>query len=656
MSRIREFQSADGVAVGNWCAGSRLKSRAQRLLRPTCIAWLATFISLVCCSPAFASIAGCTVPALKALAPAGMTIAQVPNLVPLDDQPKINTVNGVQNVPANAFGDGAAEFCYVTGQIVTNAKIHGTANFAVALPDKPNWNGKFMFQGCGANCGVLFPPNQNALHKGYPVWGTDDGHVAKLSPVPGRLWREADATWMINATGHRDEEAITDYYSRAVHLVTEAGKEFTRRYYGADKLTYSYFQGCSDGGREAMVALTQYPADYDGIIAGAPYFDIENQLAISLVNLTAQLRSPNAAVPLSLFEAADDVIMAQCDAADGVKDKLIQNPALCNFDATKNLPRCKSSSPGKQCFAKEQLESLNIMFSSTRSPTGQVLYPGYSVSNLFAHWDLGESGDLLSDWLGFPTPATELDGPQPWGRNARTQPLAWYVIAPTTANLVYDGVSSFNALKTPGITFIRDSTNDELRAVMPEDTAALLIQRTRAGSAAVALDASSYFKMGHKLIMYHGFSDGDITPYRTIQYYRKLAELHGGLDELRKQALLFMVPGMAHCEGGPGPNSFAQGTYSSDRTDAEHNILTALERWVENKEQPVQLIATKFEGDDVRGTISRTMPLCPFPAMAKYKGFGDVNDAGNWSCNSGDHRLDDKGPAGIRAGAYTPLR
>ena len=578
MNRTRGDRAvAERIAVRNCCDGygPGSKFHGRPLLRR--IACLATLISLAFFwSPAFATIANCTASALSALAPPGMTIAQVPNLVSLDDQPRINTLNGVQDVPANAFGDGAAEYCYVTGQIVTNAKEHKSANFAVALPDKRNWNGKFMFQGCGANCGVLFPPNLNALRKGYPVWATDDGHVARLSPDPMRLWREADASWMIDATGSRDEEAITDYFHRAVHRVTEVGKEFTRRYYEAEKLTYSYFQGCSDGGREAMVALTRYPSDYDGIIAGAPYFDIENQLGVSLVNLTAELRSPDAAVPLTLFEAADKVIMAQCDAADGVKDGLIQNPALCNFDATKNLPLCESGSAGKVCFARNQLESLNIMFSSTQSSTGQVLYPGYSVSNLYAHWELGESGDLLSDWLGFPTPPTELNGPQPWGRNARAQPLAWYTIAPTMANLIYDGTSGFNALKTPGIAFARNTSNDELHAVMPDDTAALLKQRTRAGSATVAIDASSYFKMGHKLIMYHGFSDGDITPYRTIQYYRKLAEVHGGFDKLRKQALLFMVPGMAHCEGGPGPNSFAQGTFSSDKMDSEHNILTAL--------------------------------------------------------------------------------
>jgi Tannase and feruloyl esterase len=641
---VRSRKSVADIEVG----------RARETL--WCTGWMITSMWLVCCSPASATIPGCTLAALKALAPSEMIIGQVPNLVILDDQPKINTINGVQDVPANALGDGAAEFCYVTGQIVTNASAHKTTHFAVALPNKANWNGKFMFQGCGGNCGVVYPPNLNALHKGYPVWGTDDGHVAKPSPDPRRLWREADATWMIDATGHRDEEAITDYYHRAVHVVTEVGKEFTRRYYRAGKLPYSYFQGCSDGGREAMVELAQYPADYEGIIAGAPYFDIANQLAVSLVNVVAQLRSPDSAVPLTLFQAADDVIMAQCDGADGVKDGLIQNPALCHFDALQDLPRYDSSGPGRQCYAKEQLESLNMMFSSIRSPTGQTLYPGYSVSNLYAHLELGESGDLLSDWLGFLSPANELNGLHPWGLHARTQPQSWYIIVPTTANLVYDGANSFNALNTPGIAFIRDTSNDELRAVMPENTAALLLKQTKVGSAAEPSEASTYFKMGHKLIMYHGFSDGDITPYRTIQYYRKLAELNGGVDALRRNALLFMVPGMAHCEGGPGPNNFAQGTFSSENTNAENNILTALERWVENKEQPKQLLATKFEGDDVHGPVLRTMPLCPFPAMAKYKGVGNLSDAVNWTCAAGDRRLDDKGPAGVRAGAYAELR
>jgi feruloyl esterase len=194
-------------------------------------------------------------------------------------------------------------------------------------------------------------------------------------------------------------------------------------------------------------------------------------------------------------------------------------------------------------------------------------------------------------------------------------------------------------------------------AVMPDRTIELLRKKTAAGSGATPAAAARFLRDSRKLIMYHGFSDGDITPYRTVQYFDGLAKLNGGMQALQKNARLYMVPGMAHCTDGPGPNSFGQ-LFSAVVLDAplDHDILASLEAWVEAGRAPAAIIATKFENDDPHARATRTMPLCPYPAMAQYVGTGAVNDAGNWKCPGNDERLLHAGPVGIAAGVFAPLR
>ena len=283
----------------------------------------------------------CTVAAIQNIAPIGMNIGPGGAIDP--PEPRLETASGVRLIPANALGDGSPEFCYVAGSVVTYSKPRRTTHFAAALPSRAIWNGKFMFQGCGTNCGVIYQPSAAALIKGYAVWATDDGHVAKSSPDP-RFAREDDATWAAAGPGRLDEGALEDFFHRAVHAVTAIGKEFTKRYYAVSGLKYSYFQGCSGGGREGMVELTRYPRDYDGIIVGAPYFDMANQLANTLTSFVAELRSSGAAVPRPLWNVANRIILDKCDSQDGVKDGLIQNPQACDFNPYET---CRGAAPGE---------------------------------------------------------------------------------------------------------------------------------------------------------------------------------------------------------------------------------------------------------------------------------------------------------------------
>ena len=611
----------------------------------------AAFVMLrVIAVPAAAAIPECTASALRAAAPAGMVIKDIPDIGP-SGMPQ--TAQGVVDVPENALGDGAPEYCFVAGSVTTNPQTGKTANFAAALPAKTQWNGKFMFAGCGGNCGTVFlaKPSAAVLRKGYPLFATDDGHIAGSAPAE-RLWKFSETGWAASS-GHRNEDAVTDFLYRAVHAVVVAGKELTRNYYAAPTLRHAYYQGCSDGGREGMVELARFPTDFDGVIAGDPYFDIGAEIVNSLVGIQVQLRSPRAALTHAQLSQIDHIVAASCDAADGVSDGLIQNPAQCAFDPQRDLPRCAADKAGEQCFTQDQINSFSAIVSAVTNTAGKIVYPGYPVSDLN---DGEPSTDNLAYWLGFLSPPDSLQGPEPWTSAPGNQPQAWYWATQTLRYLIYADASNFNALTTPGIVFQgRGVTPDDgFHAVIPASTLARLQENSAAGNGDVPAASAEYFRQGRKLILYHGFSDGDITPFRTTQYYRSLAKAHGGYAVLQKSARLFMVPGMAHCGGGPGPNAFGQ-LWAPDPAGPDSDILVALENWVEKGAAPQSIVATKFEHDNPKGPVLRTMPLCPFPAMARYKGTGDIHAAANWSCPADDRRLLEAGQAGRAAGANAEL-
>jgi hypothetical protein len=602
--------------------------------------------------PALAAIPACTARVVADAVPAGMTIGRVSDLA-IKGIPKLR--DGVADVPANALGDGAPEHCLITGQVVTDPNTRKTANFAAALPAKAKWNGKFLFEGCGGFCGQMSfwgPPAAAQLKKGFPVWITDDGHRGKEGPS-ARFVPADDPSWGRAGSVQQNRDAVIDYEYRAVHTITLLGKRFTRRFYQVSHLARSYFVGCSDGGREAMVELTRFPRDYDGIVAGAPFFDVTNQLVTSAVAIEAQLRSPGAAVSLSLLRFLDRYVDAKCDAADGVKDGLIQNPARCDFDPRRDLPICGPVHSGKTCFTQAQADALDIIFSATYDAAGHVLFPGFGISN--PGYELGKS-------LTFGAPPTDPGGSDPWIENPGDQPLGWYM-ATGILDDVLQRTGRDASLQALGITFRRDVIAGSLdwHAVIPAHAVASLEAAAAPGSGVIPSAAEPFLDQGRKLLMYHGLSDGLITPYRTIQYYRALARLYGGYDTLQQRAELFLAPGMGHCGGGPGPNYFGQffresGPSGHQPLDGRDDVVTALDRWVSEGKRPQTLIATKYRSDVIGGRIIRSMPLCPFPEEARYRGTGNPEDAANWSCPHGDTRLEQFGAAGVRAGVNAPLR
>ncbi|HKT71922.1 MAG TPA: tannase/feruloyl esterase family alpha/beta hydrolase [Steroidobacteraceae bacterium] len=593
---------------------------------------------------AYADMPGCTAQNLQSTAPPGMTIKDVPNLFSFSTVPA--THNGVAYLAAGTPSGGSVEACFFTGSIVTNAATGKTVNFAAILPAEGQWNNKFLFQGCGGNCGVVILGSFGEVARGYSVWATDDGHVAGKTPSE-RILTAFDSTWATVSPGRPNADAIEDFYQRAVHTVTAAGKQFVLKFYKKNDLQRSYYIGCSNGGREGMVSLSYYPRDFDGLIVGAPTFDLSNEIYTSFIGVLAQLRTKHAAISKAQWRALDQAVANRCDRADGVRDGLIQNPGHCDFDPYLHLPRCEPGKPVAECFTPDQIDSLSAIFSAAVNENGEPVYTGFSFTDT--------PGDLAY-WIGFAAPPSDPKGPVPWLANPQDQPTGWYWSEGTLRELVYADAPSFDPWKTTGIAFQRDKTG-HLRAVIPQATTALIASKTGLGSGATPGRAADFLLQGRKLILYHGYSDGLVTPLRTVQYYRTLAGLHGGYSSLQRNAVLFMAPDMNHCTGGVGPSAFGQmrGFGDTPAIDAEHNVLTALESWVEQGRQPTYLIATKYEGEDPKKPPVRSMPLCPFPAMAAYDGKGDVNAADSWSCPAGDDRLEHVGPAGERSGVNHAL-
>ncbi|HLJ26885.1 MAG TPA: tannase/feruloyl esterase family alpha/beta hydrolase [Candidatus Angelobacter sp.] len=565
------------------------------MIVPTMIIILALAMALTA-SPAWAALPGCTAGALSALG--------VPNL----------TILSATDVPA---APPNPEFCNVFGVLSTTGDhlSTGSATFFIQLP--ANWNGKFLVYGNGGLAGAPFgspnPVDQAlALIKGYATAVSDTGHTGHgLTPADG-LGIATDARWALPAPATPDTTKITDYYFRATHDLTVAGKELVKGFFGAPKIERSYFDGCSNGGRMAFVEATRFPDDFDGIVAGAPFMDIRSVIAGAGIQKT-QLRSPSAYIPAALLPMIDQAVYASCDAADGVKDNLIQNPAKCSFDPETLV--CKKGQTSN-CLSHDQANTLRAYFSATRDEDGRFIYTGAAVSDLH--------GGGYDAWTSGFIPPTSFSANEPWGNlGFSPAPIGWQFV---------DHILKFIVETDPNF----DVRNFGVSGGVVRDGALDLFDRkTEAGDGDVPSRVLPFIARNNKLLIYHGFSDPALPAFRTIKWYENLSELTGGFGELQENVRLFMVPGMQHCGGGPGPNIF--------------DTLTPLEDWVEHGIAPNGILAAHFVNNDPTQGVDRTMPLCQFPEQAHFNGTGNVNNAANWSCTA-NRKLLDVGPNGAMAG------
>lgn len=440
------------------------------------------------------------------------------------------------------------------------------------------WNGRFLGVGVGGYAGVINELElKTAVQRGYAAAATDTGHGTEGT----QIW----------ARGH--PEKVIDYGYRAIHLMTVAAKTVMARHYGV-AAHHNYFSGCSNGGREALMEAVRYPADYDGIIAGAPAADIVGLFVASFGwNDQVQRRTP---LTNSKLPAIGRAVLAQCDALDGASDGLVSAPEACHFEPA--ALRCKGKE-NDDCLTPAQVDALRAIYRGPASGNGQQLFPGYSVG-----------GEVKEP----PSPGWE----------------DWLVPVPGQPTQQFN---FFNRLMRDFVTADPDWTPDKFD--LERDLAA-----ARRSLAPVLNaddpDLSAFAGHGGKLILWHGWSDQVIPAQATILYYDRVLQVMGK-DAAHTFSRLYLAPGMQHCWLGPGPWSF-NWSAAKPGADPQGDMAAALEAWVEKNAAPQSLIAIRPKNvhSILAGypplEVERSGLLCPYPSLATFDGKGSSKDARSYSC------------------------
>jgi hypothetical protein len=412
-----------------------------------------------------------------------------------------------------------------------------------------------------------------AVLQGYASAATDTGHAAA----------GGDAAW---ALGH--PEKIVDFAYRAIHEMTVVGKATVKAFYG-DGAQHSYFANCSNGGRQALMEAQRYPEDYDGILAGAPANYWTHLLTGALYDTQATTLDPASYIPTSKIPTIAKAVNAACDAKDGVTDGVLNDPRQCHFDPAVLL--CKAAD-ADACLTQPQVTALKKLYEGAHDSKGKEIFPGFLPGG-------EEGGGGWALWITGQAPGKS---------------LLFVFGGGYFSDMVYDKADW-----------------DYKRANLDEAVAAS--DRKFAGVLnATETNLKPFESRGGKLIIYHGWNDAAISALNSINYYESVQNRMGKQDAdsfLR----LFMVPGMQHCGGGPGPDVFGAAGFRSPN-DPQHNLYLALEQWVEKGAAPSAVIATKEANSGSVGGGKVTRPLCAYPQVAKYKGSGDTNDAANFSCGA----------------------
>jgi len=406
------------------------------------------------------------------------------------------------------------------------------------------WNRKIQAAGNGGLGGAVpYPAMAGAVAAGYAAAGTDTGHVGGNADF---------------VKGH--PEKLVDFAHRAIHEMTVAAKTIVAAHYDA-RPSRSYFSSCSTGGRQALIEAQRYPDDYDGIVAGDPSWDQMRLYAARVWLNTYVNRSPAAVIPPAKYRMIHDAVVAKCDALDGVKDALIENPPRCSFDFAA-LTCAAEDRP--DCLTKEQVETAKAMASPIRDPkSGAVLHPG----RYYPGSELG--------WGG-------VAGPAPSGESHEGM-----------RKIVFTPDWDYRTIKVP----------DDVERAVKADQGLLYGGEP---------DLSRFFNRGGKLLMYHGWADPLVSPDTSLIMFKRINDTVG--RAAANSVALFMVPGMGHCQGGPGTDQFDK--------------VAALDRWVESGTKPQSIVATHMTD----GVADRTRPLCAYPASARYTGTGSTDDAKNFRC------------------------
>lgn len=452
--------------------------------------------------------------------------------------------NAITNLPP---------FCRVAGVIEPTSESH--ILFEVWLPLQ-KWNGRFAGVGNGGWAGsISFGALVEQVRRGYATASTNTGHEG----APG-----------VNAARFAFEhpEQLIDFASRAHHETTLKGKALLRAFYGKPP-EHAYWIGCSSGGYEGLMEAQRFPADYDGIVAGAPANNWTRLMAGDFDGTLAVFKDAASNLPPSALGILYRGALAACDSVDGVTDGVLDDPRRCTFDPA--TVQCAVNQKPESCLTPAQVEAARRVYRGLKDPTTRAqLYPGLAAGSE-PFWPNRDPANP------FPIPISH---------------YKWLVFADPNWDW-----KTFDFADPPGYQ-------------------AFVKAETKFGPILNATDPNlrEFRQRGGKLLQYHGWSDQLIAAQNSIDYYESVMSFFGGAGDVRSFYRLFMAPGMAHCGGGPGPNSF--------------DMQAALEDWVERGIAPEEIVATH----STNGVVDRLRPLCAYPKAAVYKGTGDTNDAVNFVC------------------------
>ncbi|MDR3513998.1 MAG: tannase/feruloyl esterase family alpha/beta hydrolase [Caulobacteraceae bacterium] len=445
--------------------------------------------------------------------------------------------------------------CRVLG--VARPTADSQIRFEVAIPENGAWNGRYLQVGNGGFAGEI-PERTMAmgLAAGFAVAGTDDGHPSADG---------TDASW---ALGH--PEKVVDFGYRALKETTDAAKAIIRAYAGKAP-RYSYFAGCSDGGREALMEVQRYPGDFDGVVAGDPANHWTHLLADAAWNVQA-LEAPGGYVGAAKLKAIEAAALKACGDQDGV----IENPLTCRFDPA--VLRC-SGAETDQCLTDAQIATLRRIYGGAVDPkTGKRVLWGFDPG--------GEAEP--GGW------ATWITGTGPGAAGHALQ----YRFG--------DNFFKYVQFADPNYPFPKLDFDADVAATDAKYAGILN---------AYAPDLGAFRKHGGKLIQYHGWADPAIPPRDSIEYFGRVQARMGDTADFYR---LFLAPGMLHCSGGAGPNVLP--------------TLQAITAWVEQGKAPDVLVATKYRSDSPALGVERTRPLCAYPKLAQWDGKGERDRAESWRC------------------------
>jgi feruloyl esterase len=464
---------------------------------------------------------------------------------------------------------GLPSFCAVA--LTQTGPAGRPVHIAVWLP--ADWNGRFQgIGGGGYTCGIFYAPQPGlvnaslvaALKGGYAAASTDCGGANLIEASTGN--------WALKPDGRLDTSRIDQWASVGIHDMTVAGKAVTRAFYPG-KIRYAYFNGCSTGGREALMEAQRHPADYNGIVSGAPAINWSRWVPAAIWPALV-MNQMHDALPACKQDAFTKAVVKACDGRDGVTDGIIGDPAACNWKADKLI--------------------------GLSTPCGTITATDATVMNKI--------------WQG---PVTA-DGRSLWWGLARGASTAVVATTTTTTNGVTTPVPEGHALSWLG-TWLQRNPNWDWNTLTFTQFNKLFTQSVQEFSSTIDTDdpdLSTFKGNGGKILIWHGLADQLIPSQGTIQYYRHVQHAMGGAAKTNSFARLFLAPGAAHCSNAAGPTP----------TDP----LAAMVKWVEHRQAPQSIPAALT--DPATGAVTLSRPLCVYPHLARYIGHGSTDQAQNFTC------------------------